>query len=76
MLAMKTAHSSRSVEIVAHEESTAQQELAQRCRLGVAEVPVAHFDAVEPRPIVLVAIVKVNGLFDGACVDTREAAQR
>src|SRR5262249_27971295 len=36
----------RAVEIVAHEETPAQEKLAHRLDLRVGEVPMAHLDAV------------------------------
>ena len=41
-----------AVEIVAHEEAAAQQEIAQLGGLRVGQIPVPHFDAVEPGPVV------------------------
>src|SRR5450432_1512145 len=64
-----------AVEVVAHEEAAAQKELAQRFGLAIGEIPVTHYDAVEPGPIVLEAFVEVDGLFDRAGLNAREAAQ-
>ena len=44
-----------AVEIVAHEEAAAQQVFAHGPGLLVGQVPVAHFHAVQPGPIVDVA---------------------
>jgi hypothetical protein len=61
------------VEVVAHEEPTAQQILAQRIRLLVGELPVADFDSVKPRPIVLASFVEVERLLDRVPVHTSDA---
>ena len=42
------------------------------CAIG--ESPLAHLDGVEPRPIVRVAFVQIDGLLHAADVDAREAA--
>ena len=55
-----------SVEIVAHKKAAAQQKLAHRFGLVVGQVPVAHFHAVEPWPVVDVMVVEIDGLLDGA----------
>ena len=52
----------RAVEIVAHEEAAAQQVFAHGGRLGVGQLPVTHFHAVEPRAIVNVAVIQIRGL--------------
>ena len=64
-----------AVEIVAHEEAAAEEEFAEEGGLGIGEIPVADFDAVEPGPVVLEAFVEIDGLFDGAGVDAGEAAE-
>ena len=56
----------RAVEVVAHEEAAAQKVFAEAADLRVGQLPVAHLDAVEPRPVVLVAFVEVDRLLDGA----------
>ena len=58
-----------AVEIVAHEEAAAEEVFAEAFGLRVGELPVADFDAVEPGPVVLVAVVEIDGLLDGAGVD-------
>jgi hypothetical protein len=63
-----------AVEVVAHEEAAAEEVFAEGGHLFVGEGPVADLDSVEPGPIVLVAIVEIDGLLDGADVDAREAA--
>ena len=65
-----------AVEIVAHEKAAAQQEFAHGLGLVVGQVPVAHFHAVEPRPIVHVVVVKIDGLFHGTRADARQAGGR
>ena len=62
------------VEIVAHEEPPAQEELAEFSDLGIGQLPVTHLDCVEPRVIKDVVVqVQVDGLLDGARLDTGEA---
>src|ERR1035437_5606611 len=63
-----------AVKIVAHEEAAAEDELAEGAGLGVGEVPVADFDAVEERPVVGIAIVQVDDDFHAARVNAAEAA--
>ena len=47
------------------------------CDLAVGQLPVAHLAGAQPGPVVdVVAIVEIDGLFDGAHRDARQAAQR
>ena len=62
------SHSIGAVEIVGHEEAAAQQVFAQLLGLRVGEAPFADLDGVEPGPVVVVAVVEVDGLLDGAHV--------
>src|SRR6185369_6108526 len=55
-----------AVEIVAHEESAAQQVLAHQSHLGVGQVPVAHLHSVEPGPVVLEAFVEIDRFLHAA----------
>ena len=58
-----------------HEKAAAQQVFAQLHGLGVGELPVAHLHRIQPGPVVdVVAIVEIDGLLDGACLDARETA--
>jgi hypothetical protein len=58
------------VEIVAHEESAAQQEFAEFHDLLVGEFPVAHFDGVEPRVVEYVIVFQqIDGLLHAASVN-------
>ena len=64
-----------SVEVVGHEEAAAQEVVAEFFCLGFGEAPLADLNGVEPGPVVdLVAVVEVDGLFDGSGVDAGEAA--
>ena len=63
-----------AVEIVAHEEAAAEQVFAHGLGLLVGQVPVAHFHAIEPRPIVNVVIVEIDGLLHRAGADARQPA--
>ena len=63
------------MKIVAHEEAAAVDVLAHGLDLGVGQSPVAHFHGVEPRPVVLIAVVEIHGLLGGAHVNARQAAQ-
>ena len=74
MLAVKVSPFDVAMEIVAHEKAAAEQEFAQGGGLRIGQVPVADFDAVEPGPVVNVAVVQVDGLFGRAGVEAREAA--
>src|SRR6185369_6373126 len=62
-------------EIVCHEETAAQQVFAQSLRLGVRQLPVAGLYGVKPGPVSDTAFVEIHGLFYGADVEPREAAQ-
>ncbi len=64
-----------AVEIVAHEKSAAQEEIAELCGLCIGEVPMADFDAIEPGPVIdFVAVIEIDGLLDAACGEASEAA--
>src|SRR6202167_4907466 len=65
-----------AVEIVGHEEAAAQPVFAHFLCLDVVEAPFADLDGIEPGPIVGVAVVEVDGLFDGADLDAGQAAER
>src|SRR5579884_1000759 len=63
-----------AVKVVAHEEAAAEQVLPHGPRLLVGEVPMADLDAVEPRPVVDVVVVEIDGLLDGARLHARQPA--
>ena len=59
-------------EIVAHEESAAQQEIAHAGGLRIGQFPVTRLDRVQPRPVVdVVFVVQIHRLLDRARVDSR-----
>jgi len=47
-------------------EVQANASLVETRTLSVGQLPVPDFDAVEPWPVVLVAVVKVDGFFHAA----------
>src|SRR4051794_38567874 len=64
-----------AVEIVDHQEASAQEVLAEFPGEIITQVPVPDFHSVEPGPVELFTILQVDRLFDAAGVYTREAAQ-
>src|SRR5258706_11705912 len=63
-----------SVEIVGHEETAAQQIIAQLFHLCVRRSPFAYLDGIKERPVVyLVFIVQIYALLDGARVNASQA---
>ena len=64
-----------AVEVVGHEEASAEEVVAEFFALGFGEAPLAYLNGVEPGPVVdFVAVVEVDRLLDGAGVDAGEAA--
>src|SRR5438477_11397094 len=65
-----------AVEVVTHKESAAQKVLAHFGGLLVGQGPVADFDAIEERISEdFIAIVEIDGLLNGAHVNSSEPAQ-
>jgi hypothetical protein len=62
-----------AVEVIAHEEATAVQILAESLHLRVGQVPMAHFHRIKPGPVVLVAQIEIDGLLHGTRVNPRQA---
>src|SRR5262249_14091494 len=65
-----------AVEVVAHEETATQEVFAHAARLLVGQVPVAHFDTVDPWPVPHIALVEIHRLFHTARVKAAQAAHR
>ena len=63
-----------AVEVIDHEEAAAEQMFAKELRLCVVPLPVSDLDGIEPGPVVVVAILDIDRLLDGADVDAGEAA--
>src|ERR1017187_671682 len=67
----------RPVEVVAHEKTAAQQEIAHFSRLLVRQSPMPNFDAIQPGPVVnIIAVIQIHRLLDGAGLDAGQAAKR
>src|SRR5205823_3192881 len=61
-----------AVQIVRHEEPAPQTVLAQQLALRIGKPPFAHLDRVQPRRVIRVAFVEIDGLLDAAYVYPRE----
>jgi hypothetical protein len=65
------------MEVVAHEKTAAQKEIAELSRLRVSQVPMPDFDSIEPRPVVdFVGIVGIYRLLDRRTASERCRSDR
>ena len=65
------------MEIVGHEETTAQEVFAKHFRLRRGQSPFARLDGIEPRPVEhFVPVFQIHGLLDGARLHKGQTANR
>src|ERR1022692_1828611 len=74
MLSMKISHSLGPQKSSAMKKPP-QQEFAEGFGLGIGQLPMAGLHGIEPGPVGGAAFVQIDGLFDGADVEARQAAE-
>src|SRR5262245_59612043 len=58
------------MEVIAHETAAAQQKLTHGFRLLVTQLPMPNFNPVEKGPIIVIALFKIDRLFDATAAYT------
>ena len=64
-----------SVQIVGHEEASAEQIVTENLAVFRSDAPFAHLNGVEPGPVVNGALFQIDWLFDGTHMDAGETPQ-